>query len=418
MAGGIATNAILTRLLSPVEIGIYFLIMSIGAVVVLVAQMGLSQLVVRHVAEASGQGRESQIRDMVWKAFISVAVVSSILAVIYAASAPAWGVVLFHSPLMGVGTGLVAGWIVLTALRTLAAECFRGFHAIRLATLFEGLLTSLLFFLMMLWAWRDGHMVSLHRVLSVSLLAALGSAGVALGMLWTRLSRLPYERATSIHALLRAGLPLLVSNLIVVLMTSFGLWAVGFLTTSADAALYGTAARLVVLVQFPLLALNAVVPPMVAHMHARSEMQQLERTLRLLAFLCLLAALAVMLVFTLWGKAILGMLFGSYYAGAYGILLLLGAGIVANAWAGFCGPVLMMTGHQKELMRLSLLASVIMLPVTILSGRFFGAEGVAAGISIGVTILHILMLMAVYKKLHVRTYAAGIKQAREALYAG
>jgi len=417
MAVGVAANAILTRLLSPDEAGIYFLIMSIGAVAVLVAQMGLSQAVVRYIAETSGAGCESRIRDTVLKSFLVVAAASGLIAGLYAVSVSSWGVFLFHSRMMSVGSILVAGWIVLTSLRTLAAECLRGFHDIRLATLFEGLLTSVLFFLLMLWIWMDGQAVSLHRVILLTVLAALVSAACALLAVWMKVSRLAYEKRVSMKELLRTGIPLLVSNLIVVLMTTFGLWAVGFLTTAADTALYGAAMRLVVLVQFPLLALNAIVPPMVASMNARNETQALERILRLLASASFFAAVCVMSIFTLWGKDILGMLFGPYYAGAYWILLLLGMGIVANAWAGFCGPVLMMTGYQKELMRLSLTASAISLPATVISGALFGAEGVAVGISVGMALLHVLMLVAVHRKLGIRTYSIGIRQFRTMLHA-
>lgn len=418
MAAGVAANAMLTRLLSPDEVGTYFLIMSIGTVAALVAQMGLGQVVVRYIAEASGNGCESRIRDTVAKSFMVVMVTSALIACLYAVSVASWGVFLFHASLMSAGSILVAGWIVLTSLRMLAVECLRGFHDIRLATFFEGLLTSALFLLLMLWIWMDGQTVSLHRVIMLVVLAALVSAIAAMLMVWMKVSRLPYEQRVSLKELLRTGIPLLISNLTVVLMTTSGLWAVGFLTTTADTALYGTAVRLAVLLQFPLLALNAIVPPMVASMHARNETQALERILRMLASASFVASVCVMSIFTLWGKDILGMLFGSYYAGAYWILLLLGMGVVVNAWAGFCGPVLMMTGYQKELMRLSLTASVITLPVTVISGSVFGAEGVAAGMSFGMALLHVLMLLEVRRKLGIRTYATGMGQIREVFHAG
>jgi hypothetical protein len=49
---------------------------------------------------------------------------------------------LLNSPVLVALTGLMAGWIAIAVVEEGAAETFRGFHDIRLATLLGGLATA------------------------------------------------------------------------------------------------------------------------------------------------------------------------------------------------------------------------------------------------------------------------------------
>jgi len=405
---GVAANAILTRVMSPDEVGIYFLMISIASVAVLLGQAGQNQAAVRYIARLRGQGLGAHLGAVVTKSFIIVGSVSLVMAVAYALLVNLFGTSLFHSQLMTVGSLWLAAWIILSALRALAAECLRGVEDIRLATLFEGLLTSLLFALLMFLAWINWQVVSLYQVIVMTVCAALLSMIVALLALWRRAAPLSLHGPVSAAELLRTGLPLLGGNLVVVIMTSLGLWVVGYLGTASDAAQYGAATRVVLLAQFPLLALNAMLPPMIARMHAEHQMQEMERIIRFGAAVALSACGLVMLGFLLWGGNLLALLFGAFYADAKWILVFLCVGVVANAWAGFCGPVLMMTGYHNELMRMSVWAALATLAATWVLGTFLGAEGVALAMSFGMIVFHLLMWLAVRRHLGIWTHAGGL----------
>ena len=405
VVAGVATNALLTRMLTPDEVGAYFLIFSLISVAVLLAQMGLHQAAVRYIAEFRGKGLLAGVSDVVLKSMMMVACAAVIAATLYWAFARSYAAMVFHSPLMTAGAGWLALWIIFTSLRTLAAECLRGFEAISRATLFEGLLSGVLFLAFVLWLWTGGHSATLNQVFVGLLLSAFVSMMFALFSLWRRAGRFARRQCITARELVKTALPLQASNIMIVFLSSFGLWLVGHLTSAADAAQYGAATRLVALAQFPLLALNAIVPPMVARMYAQNKIDEMERLLRWCASLAFFFGALFFLLFLIWGGDLLTLLFGPYYSVGKWILVMLALGILANAWAGFCGPALMMSGHQRDMMHLSLLSALAVIPTAWALGNIFGAVGIALAMSLGMALLHVLLWLTARKRLGVWTHA-------------
>jgi len=402
---GVAMNVLLARLVSPQEMGTYFIIVSLVTTAALVAQGGLNHAAVRFIAELRGKKELAGAVDVVAKSFYVVTVLSLVTGLGYYFFSKTLAQSLFHMPMIGFGASLMVGWIVLTALRALAAECFRGFEYIRLATLFEGLLTSLVFLLLTAYFYLTTDSITLDIVLWLMLSSAFVSAFSAMLVLYLQVKGFGRRAMVTLKSITNTALPLLANNILFVFVGSFGLWIAGVLGGSDDAALYGAATRLIVLMQFPLLALNAIVPPMVARMNAEGNSESMQNLLRWCATVALLFALPVMLVFLLWGDDLLGLLFGAFYSHAYWVLLLLGVGVMANAWTGYCGTVLMMTGYQSLMLKQAVLTLLVTVPLTWYCGKVFGLEGVAAGISFGILVEHVLWWLSVKKHLGVWTHA-------------
>ncbi len=111
MLFGLCTNVLLARLLPPSELGAYFLVMSIGAVAVLVGQFGQNQVVVRFVAEGAGTELLSKSRDAIHKAFVITLVFSGMVGLCYMISDRMLASVL-HAPVIASVSGLMAVWII------------------------------------------------------------------------------------------------------------------------------------------------------------------------------------------------------------------------------------------------------------------------------------------------------------------
>lgn len=407
MLFGICTNVLLARLLSPSELGAYFLVMSIGAVAVLVGQFGQNQVVVRFIAEGSGEEILSKSRDAIHKAFIITFIFSGTVSLCYFAFDRLLASLL-HAPVIASVSGLVVVWIMASSLRGLAAECFRGFHDIRKASIFEALAYTSLFLAMLLFAWFLPADVRFHVAIQLSTMAAVLVALWALWGLWKKITQIPSQDMLSYQDMIRTGWPLLISNIVVVAITQAGLWIVSIISGPSDVALYGAAFRLVILLQMPLLILNSILPPIIARLHIQGKRQEIERSLRLVTAAAFVPALILFVVFLFWGGEILSRLYGEFYAGAFWILIILGIGIMANAWAGFCGPTLMMTGHQKTLMTTSIVTGCLAVLLAFILGHFFEAEGVAASMAFGMALQHVLMLLAVRRHVGIWTHAGGL----------
>jgi O-antigen/teichoic acid export membrane protein len=138
---GLAVNVVLARLLSPRDLGAYFLAFSVASFGALLGSLGLNWAAAHFVAESIGLYQFERARRVVRILFATGTLGASGVAVLCAALGHTVVEDLYHSPALAAVTGLVAVWMLALVMQTLLAETFRGFHSVRLATLFNRLTT-------------------------------------------------------------------------------------------------------------------------------------------------------------------------------------------------------------------------------------------------------------------------------------
>lgn len=395
--GQLAINVLLARLLSPQDLGAYFLAFSVVALGAIAGTLGLNQAAVRFVAESMGLDQPGRARRAVRTAITFGGLGAVGVGLLYLPLGYYLSVNFFRAPALAAVTGLVAGWMSVMVLQSLLAEVFRGFHDIRLATLFGGLLTAVVFTgsLGLLW-WAEGQ-TTLTIVLILAIGSGATSALLAGWMLRRKVAAIPREGAedgVGIGVMLRVAGPLLVTNLTLFTLTQADLWILGAFRPPEEVAVYGAAARLVILVAVPIFVVNAVLPPLIAEMHAQGRVRELERTLRATAALAAIPAVLVLSTFVLAGEAVLGLVYGDYYRGGATVLAVLSLGQLVNVWVGSCGLTLGMTDHQSLYMVISVVSGGFAVVAGSLAVGPFGAVGVAVTAAMGLVLLSVAMWLA------------------------
>jgi O-antigen/teichoic acid export membrane protein len=408
---GIVTNGLLAHMLSLEDFGTYLLVFSIIAVGAVVGSLGLPKTVLRFVAESMTLGQPGRARKAISTALALGGVGALITSLAYYfVVGDLVGEYLFHSSALVAVIGLTTGWIAISVMQEIIAESFRGFHDIRMATLFGGLATGgksaglimrllLLGSLILLWA-TSGH-AGLKTVMLVSVGSGAASALLSVLFLRKKVSSLDargVEDRISAGEELRDAFPILIISLTsFILLSAADLWILGVFGTKDQVALYGAASRLVTLIAMPLLITNLVLPPIIAQMYAQGRTGQLERTLRSFSTLSGVPSLLFLIVFMVLGGPIMGLVYGSDYSAAAVILVLLSAGKLAAVWAGSCGAVLQFTGNQGSMLRINLLTSPLFVIGALLVVRDYGPVGVAS-MTAAITVVQNAALVLVAKK--------------------
>ena len=421
---GIVTNGLLARLLSPQELGAYFLALSIVSLGAVLGSMGLPKTVVRLVAENMGLDRSGRTRRAI-RTVLRLGVLGTLgISLAYLLAGDLVGELFqpqYSSLLVGV-TGLMAGWIAIAVVQEITAETFRGFHDIRLATLLGGLATGgksggvimrVLLLGIVALLWVRSTETSLATVMLVSIGAGSVSVVLSLWLLYGKVSSLgPSESAqedeepVSAKEVLEDAIPFLAIALTSFVLLSADIWILGALGSGTDVAVYGAASRLVTFVAMPLLIVNLVLPPIVAEMYAQGQTGRLERTLRTFSTLAGVPSLLVLLVFMLLGGPILGLVYGerlfppgslAIHQGAI-VLVVLSAAKLTAVWSGSCGLVLQFTGHQTSMLRVSLLTSPLFFVVAIFATQRYGPVGVACAAALTTTLQNVIMVLLAKKK--------------------
>ncbi len=403
---GLAVNALLAHLISPEEMGAYFLTLSLVSVSSIVAQMGLTKTVVRLVAESMGTGQPARAKQSILWSFRFTVIGAVIMAGIIALGGGQWiGRHVFHSELIIQVMGLAALWAMLLTIQNFLAEVFRGFHDIRLATLFGNLSTSSLSMFMLIGLWFVQRHGELKQVITLIIIAGMGSVVISAIFLVKRLSILPNSPAAiTAKDILTISWPLWITGLTLFILTQADLWILGIFRSQDEVAVYGAAARLVALVTMPLFIMNAVVPPFISEMYFQGKKKELEKILRSTATIAGLPALMALGLFIFWGTDILKLVFGDYYRNGGTMLAILSIGQLANVWAGSCGLTLMLTGYQATMMIITVISGIITVTGALLLVHQFGGVGVASAATIGMSLQNLMMLRSARKKTGIWTH--------------
>ncbi|MBF0282131.1 MAG: flippase [Zetaproteobacteria bacterium] len=406
---GLSINALLARLLPPDELGAYFLTFSIVSLAAIFAQFGLTKSTVRLVAESMGTERQGRARAFITTSLRICTLTSFIIVCLLVFGAGEWiAKQLFESELISQVMGLAPAWVVIIVFQQLMAEVFRGFHDIRLAILFGGLVTGLIAMFLFFTLWLLQGYSNLSQIIQLMLIAGISSIIISSLLLWKKLSILPLQSDDKINIpeIISLSWPLWITSLTFFVLIQVDLWIMGAFRPQEEVAVYGAVTRTVALVTMPLLIVNAVVPPLIAEMYAQGKTEQLEKAIRTVSTLAGFPSLIILVCFLIFGESLLGMIFGEYYQIGGLILTILSVGQLTNVWVGSCGQVLMLTGHQ-----------VIMMRITVFSGMFaaisafflvskYGGVGVAIASSSGMILQNLLMLFFAKKSTGIWTHVS------------
>ena len=422
---GLVSSALLARLLSPQEAGVYVLAYSIVSLGTSIGALGLTGAVVRLVAEGMGLNLFGRVRHVIG-VVIGIGTIGALsIGLVYLLYGDELANVVFKAPALAAVSGLVAGWIVVGTLQGVFGETFRGFHDIRLATVLGGqttgtatgvatgvLLSTSLF---LLWLVEGQSTTA-----TIILLAACSGAVTTLLSGWLlhrKVARLPPQsseegKKTELKAVFgevfSVSWPLLVTSIVMFARTNGDVWVLGAFRPQGEVALYGFANRLVQMVTMPLIMINAVVPPLIAEMYSQGRREDLERALRGMATLSGIPALLASMACIFFAGPIMGLVFGEAYREGAVVLAVLSVGLLASVLAGSCGMVLIYSGHQKTNMMIAIATSAATFAAMLAAVEPYGLAGVAVARTAGQLLQNALMLLMVKQKTDMWTHV-GLK---------
>jgi O-antigen/teichoic acid export membrane protein len=395
------TIAMVTRLLDLGNAGAYQLSQSLVLVSAMVARLGLDYTVVYLVSSAVAAGSPGRAR----RAIRTVVVIASCGAVVAWAAlsfgGAEWlGRVVFESSLSRIGPA-IGLWSAAFAAQIVLSEAFRGFHAIRDAVLYGGVIAGALTVAgLAVLGVCNGHL-SLSAAAWVTALAtaiAAVAAGIALNFRVRRCGPIAPTDGYGYAEVLRSSLPILVSNTMTFVLSHVDIWVVGAFLPDRDVAIYATSARLVTLIGVSFLIANQVLPPVIGELAAKGDKALMERTMRGTAFAVGLPAMLVVLAFVVAGGPLLRIAFGPAYERGATVLAILCIGQTANILTGSSLFALLMTGKGVAAMWISGVTGALAIAACLIAVRAWGAIGVAAAVS-GVIVVQQLALLLTARRL-------------------
>lgn len=404
-----AVNALAARILSPEELGLYFLAVSLVTFASLIAQFGLDRAAIRLISSSMAADRFGDIRQIARKVLIVSLCASVVLASVISVFAESLILPAFNAEKLSESLVWLLIWISVLAIETIIANLFRGFHDIKFAILFSGLLRTCILCMLfaVFWVVMGAEGTSLHNVVVLSVASTVTSMVLGQLLLSLKVKKLPsdgdHTEVIRYSSLVKESWPVMGTALLLFFINQAALWILAAYSSSEDVALYGAAMRLVLLINVANSVVNAVVPPIIAEHYSRGTLKTVEPLIRSAVFVCGIPCLVVLVAFLLFGKDILDLVFGTYYQDAYVVLVFLASGEVIKTLAGPCAVGLSMAGKQAVLLYLSIVRAVLFMGVSFYVVDVYGALGVAIASCVFLVLNELVSLLIAKKMLGIWT---------------
>jgi O-antigen/teichoic acid export membrane protein len=413
---GFSIMALATRLLAPAEVGIFHLAINTVVVLSIVANLGVEQTILQRLPGLVSPADEARRNGYLRRATVIVVVAASAasLGYIIVGHGSVFSGLVDH-PAVAVLSVPIALWVFAGALQRFVGEGFRSLHLIRDSVLFGGVVQfgGILSYLVVtsvllgLFLWNGSASVT-----TVLWICSAGIAIVSLSGLGRLIGGRGLRRAptgVALAPILVTSAPFLMNNLAQYLSKRSDIWMAGILTGDDATGLYATVAVLPALINMPLTNANVVLAPAIGELFAQGKVEQLKRLVGLGPGLALIPAVLLALAFAAFGRQILGLAFGEYYAAGAMVLVILTVGQIVSVAVGSSGYVLMMAGRHVDLMWCSVFGAAVTIVACLVGGRTAGLEGLAVGAAIGASVQQLSKLFVARIRLGFWTHARPVQ---------
>ncbi|MGY1642712.1 lipopolysaccharide biosynthesis protein [Geodermatophilus sp. SYSU D00703] len=212
--------------------------------------------------------------------------------------------------------------------------------------------------------------------------------------------------------LLRSGSTFTLATLASVTVPQAGVWLLAVVAPVEEVAVFSVAVRIAVLVAVPTAIGMRTLAPRIAAASGAGRLTALAEPVRRFAVWSTAATALAVVVLAAAGHVLLPALFGAGYEAALAPALVMGAGVLVNAWTGPCSVVLSHAGRQRTVAVSALVASSAFAGLATWWGAVWGGTGVAAAAAVAMSVRNLHLAWAAHRTLGIRTIALPARRGK------
>jgi O-antigen/teichoic acid export membrane protein len=398
------TAVVLARLLGTESYGAYANAMAWVGIFGVFASFGFGSLLVRDVAILRSQGDYAELKGFLRYSNSFVFGFSIFLGLVVLVIAR----ITYYSPdkeIMRQSLWIASLLIPLTALTSLKQSATRGLEHIAHSMLPDLIIRPMLILACVIaiyYFWPGG--LNALTAMAISVLAAFIT--FSLSSFWLQ-GFLPVEVSQvqpkyKVRVWLTAAFPMLVYVGLQILIAQTSTVMLGLERSAEDVGLFAVAFRVSTLLTFFMGAVQSVLGPMMARLHANGEKKRLQEILTLTVRVSFLLTLLLSLVI-LFGSDYILSVFGSKFIIAKVALGILILGNLIDIASGSPALLLVMTGHERSVAIVFTIIAFVNVLLNALLISPYGFEGAAVASIISLILSRLILSIYALNNLHLNT---------------
>ena len=400
-ASAIALSIILGRNLGVDKYGTYELAIRISAITLIFSLVGMPNVILKEVAIGFSRSKWQYIKDHLFTAGLIASISSIILSVSLILLAPFLSQKIFQSDELINPFRIILSALLFQSLTRILAAGINGLGKIWQSNLINETLGVLLFLsgiFIILVTKQEFDLDIIARLFLLSRIIVTISGFIY----WHKIFSYQTEKGKFQYTIIKPSLLLFLASSSSIIVSNANAVILGAFSNTVDVGLFSTATKIVFLTVFFLQITNSAVSPKIASLYANNDIASLKkmlfnvtRLLWVIGILCLFGLIA-------FGKWILN-LWGEDFQEAYRILVILSIGQFVNISTGAVGVLLIMSGNEKSISRISLSFMIINVLLNLVFIYFWGILGAAIATALSIIGENLTRLIVAYNKTGILT---------------
>ena len=398
-----ATQIVLARVLGTELYGLYSLGWAVFRVGAVFAVMGLDRAVIRFGSK-DWRTNPASFRAILAKTFGLALGIGTVITLLVFASAP-WLEALFDKP--GVASVLrifslifpiFAGMKVLVAATTIPKRMKYAAYAEDIGQTGTNLLLVSLLFL------AGAGLLGATWAAFASFSVAFLLAAYYVWRLFPIAGKLRKQTAVTARQLLAFSTPSALATTFTMLTVWINPLLIGYFLPASSLGIYQALSQTTLLFVVTLRSIDAIFMPIIAGLYNQGEMARLNELYKVSTKWGLYLSLPIYLLLCFAARPLLVALFGEPYGVGAIPLIILATGQMVNVATGAVANLLVMTGHQRQFMSISLLALLSNVALSLLLTPLLGLVGAVLASATAITLLYVGGLIRMYFTLRLWPY--------------
>lgn len=397
--GGYFFRIYLARTLGAEALGIYALGMSIVGLLSLFNAFGLPAAASRFIAEYFGKGEYARIGPFLRGSLGLLGAANLVFGMLLLTCGPWLAIHFYHSQKLAAYFFPFTLIMVIGVFTTFLGQVMAGYQDVAHRTLithFIGTPANMLF---------SVGLIMLGFGLAGYLAAQVISAILVFTLLATFVWKMTPAPARSLSGALRIE-----KQIVSFSAAAFAVAGVEFILSQADkivlgyylnaaqVGVYAVAMALVGFVPVALQSVNQIFSPSIAELYATGNHVLLQKLYSTLTKWILVVTIPLALTIMAFAHPLMG-IFGRAFEVGAPVLIVGTAGQLINCAVGSVGYLLLMSGHQNQIVRIQAVNAALMIALSIILVHRFGILGAACASAIAVSITNLWSLWTVYRRL-------------------
>jgi O-antigen/teichoic acid export membrane protein len=402
------TGILLVRLVGKFQYGIYSYVLSIMYVLMIPAEFGIANLLVRETAQGITRQDHPTIKG-IWRWSFRISTLLCITILLIAGLGSIWAKDYFSQIEMSTFYWVLA-LLPFQALVYIGSAALRGLNKVVLGQMADLIIIPGLFAVLFLVIgyWTP---VELNAASSMALRSAATFIAFAFTIIFL-IIKTPSEvhSASPVYAgrvWLASALPLGLSSGLNIIRSRSNTLIMGVFVDSGQIGTFQVAVSAAALSGLVLQAANAILAPQFASLIAQDDKKSLQRLVSTSTRIVAAFNLVITIIFLLFGKFLLTTVFSSDVVDAYPSLVILLVGQLVNSFVGSVAYLLNMAGYEKDVMKIIATTTAINAIMTLVITPIWGIIGGAIATSISLIVAQFAMHRLVVKKLGIVSNAFG-----------